>query len=439
MSTKRSNNPWSFFWPQLTFRHFMTRGLLFAGLLVLLVGGAGLAWSLSGSKDHLEEKGERTLPVEVLKAKKVDSFAVRRAFTGVVAARRSSELSFRRMGELVEVTVDDGDRIEKGQILARLDSRQLLAKQQELLARKKESKARLEELVNGPRKQTIEAARAEVQDLQAQVSLTLTQHRRRENLFRRNAISQEEMDDSTFKLKAIQARLLKAQQQLDELEEGTRAEQIKAQQAVVARLDASLKDIAIEIEESALEAPFSGRVSKRLLDEGTVVTASVPVMEVLEDQHLEARIGVPVGQALSLQSGKTYSLLIQGQSHSATLRLLLPQLHQATRTRTALFDLKASHGIVPGQVARLEIEEQISVSGYPVPSTALIKGSRGLWSVYVVEKNPDGSTVIARRDVELLWTQGDHSLVRGTLQAGDQIVATGAHRVVPGQKVQLQQ
>jgi len=46
--------------------------------------------------------------------------------------------------------------------------------------------------------------------------------------------------------------------------------------------------------------------------------------------------------------------------------------------------------------------------------------------------------VIARRDVELLDTVGTDSFVRGTLQSGDAIVASGTHRVVVGQRVTTQ-
>lgn len=68
---------------------------------------------------------------------------------------------------------------------------------------------------------------------------------------------------------------------------------------------------------------------------------------------------------------------------------------------------------------------------------------RGLWSVYVLTEpeteSPDEATdvySVSRRDVEVVHTEGDRALVRGTLQPGEPTITSGAHRMVPGQLVQ---
>ena len=69
-------------------------------------------------------------------------------------------------------------------------------------------------------------------------------------------------------------------------------------------------------------------------------------------------------------------------------------------------------------------------------------GERGLWSAYVVTLPASPSAQgagsrVARRDVEVLHTEGDRVLVRGMLQPGDRVIASGTHRIVPGQVVRV--
>jgi multidrug efflux pump subunit AcrA (membrane-fusion protein) len=58
-----------------------------------------------------------------------------------------------------------------------------------------------------------------------------------------------------------------------------------------------------------------------------------------------------------------------------------------------------------------------------------------LWAVYAINRDDGDTGTLQRRDVEILHTEPDRVYVRGLLQAGDEIVARGAHRVVPGQRV----
>ena len=74
------------------------------------------------------------------------------------------------------------------------------------------------------------------------------------------------------------------------------------------------------------------------------------------------------------------------------------------------------------------------------PSTALVKGVRGLWSCYVVEPGPANEVGVARveaRDVEVLHVDERRAFVRGALAPGDLVVSSGAHRIVPAQRVHV--
>lgn len=430
----------SFFDRKLTLSHFVTSSSLGRILLLLLVVGAvaGAAFLASGKADsESAQKPVTLLPVKVKPLQQVSSYSELRVFTGVLKARRASELTFDRTDRLVQLLVDEGDYVKEGSSLARLDARTLLTREKELLAQRDEAKAVLAELIAGPRKEKIAVARADVKDVEAQSERAELEYRRQINLRGTTAGTQEAFDNAKHQYASMKARLEAAKRRLEELEVGTRKEKIDAQKAVVARLDAMLETLQVDIEDSTLQAPFTGRISARHVDEGVIVSPSHAIFRLVEDQHLEAHVGVPSHLTTELASEKNSYVKINGRLAEATVRTVMPELNQQTRTRTVILTLASPlPSFAPGQIARLELEETRKLHGFWVPTSALSRGTRGLWSVYVVvQRKGKAHQVIEQRDVEILHVQSDRNLVRGTLIEGDQLVIDGAHRVVPGQKV----
>ncbi|MEL6786442.1 MAG: biotin/lipoyl-binding protein, partial [Cyanobacteria bacterium J06607_15] len=226
-------------------------GLSGMGLLLLLVRPL----VMTSANDPTVEAAARVLPVAVLEAEPVNSYQASRSYTGEIAAVRASNLGFNRSGEVERVLVEEGDRVSQGQALAQLDIRNLQTQRQQLLAEKARAQAQLSELQTGARIEDINAAEAAVEDLEQQLKLQSKQRERREYLYSQGAIAKEELDEFAFGAGALQARLNQAQSNLEELKNGTRQEQITAQQASVRQLEASIADLDVNIDKSTLKAP----------------------------------------------------------------------------------------------------------------------------------------------------------------------------------------
>ncbi|NEO36810.1 MAG: efflux RND transporter periplasmic adaptor subunit [Moorea sp. SIOASIH] len=461
----------------------------------------------SGTALNTNEPPIEILPVETQPIQLVDSRQSSRTYTGEIVARRSSDLAFERSGKVLKINVDQGQRVQAGTPLASLGTSGLEASRSELLAQRAQAVAQLKEMQAGsrpetiaaaranlaqavaelkerqagPRAETIAAARANVTELDKQLELSRKKQNRRQSLYGEGAISREQLDEAITEVSAQQARLDQAQsqlnellagtrperieaqkarvdqaqKQLDELLAGTRPERIEAQKARVDQLDASLGKLKLDLKKTTLKAPFSGTISRRWVDEGTVVSTagSQPIFSIVEDGAVEANIGIPVSAASQLQLGSTLPLKIGQKTYPAQVSSILPELDSDTRTVTVVLKLDpaAARTVAPGQLAQLELAQSIPTSGYWLPTTALVPGVRGLWSCYVLGeavplKSPiaQGKTSfrVERTDVEILYQEDDPSgshgqrvLVRGTLQPGDQVIISGMHRIVPGQFV----
>ncbi len=379
------------------------------------------------------------LPVKTTMIEPVQSYSTSRTYTGEVTALRTSEVGFERGGKLIQVLVEEGDRLKAGTPLAKLDTANLEAQRQGLAAQKAQAEAVLAELKNGARNEKITGSQANVRDLEQQLELEKLKSSRREYLYQQGAIAREQLDEIAFNRKALQERLTSAESSLNELENGTRIEQIDAQQAGVNRLDAEIADLDITIAKSIIKSPFDGVVSARNLDEGTVIEAGQSILRLVENIQPEVKVGVPISVASNIQPGSKKEVEIGGENYRARVNSILPEVDSATRTRTVVLKLAptASTKVAPGEIARLAFAQTTATQGYWLPIQALVKGDRGLWSCYAVVANDSNTSRVERRLVEVLETDGEKVLVRGTLKAGDAIVADGTQRLVSGQLVSM--
>jgi len=415
----------------------MTRRASVALAAVAVVALSGTAWkSLPAMEADAELPAARKpLQVQTLQVQRVDGYARLRSYTGILREARRSQVSFERSGKVVQMFVDEGAYVENGQQLARLENRHIVAREAQTAAQLAEADARLDELLGGPRAETIAAKQAELAALQAKATVLEKQLNRRKQALKTASVSHEEYDVFFYDFQAAQAMADVAQRQLDELLAGTREEQIAAQRARKAQLEAQLQDVRFDLQDAVLLAPFAGRISHRFTDEGTVVTAGTPVLELIDEEHLEAWIGLPTAASESIRVGDRRTVTVANRPCDAEVRAMAPDVDRDTRTRDVILKLADdATGVYPGQVVRIDVEQHVDESGYWLPTTALTRGARGLWSLYVVQEEAREET-IARRDVELLDTVGERSFLRGTLQEGDRVVVSGVHKIVVGQRV----
>jgi HlyD family secretion protein len=202
---------------------------------------------------------------------------------------RQVDLSFDNQGRIMQMLVDEGDRVEQGQLLATLDPSRFedaVGAAEGQLARQRQVVAKLE---RGSRPQEIEQARAEA------AAATATAHdaelvaRRRAKLNATDVTSQEEYDNARALAQAARDRLRAAQQALSLAVEGPRVEDIAAAKAQLQADEANLALAQHRLRDTRLHAPEAGTVLTRILEPGAAVLPNTPAYTLALDDPVWVR------------------------------------------------------------------------------------------------------------------------------------------------------
>ncbi|MEL6681868.1 MAG: efflux RND transporter periplasmic adaptor subunit [Pseudomonadota bacterium] len=362
---------------------FVRRGLILAGTLIV-IAGAGTAVSVGA--EILTDRAAQTpppvaadlTPVTVRSVTFEDAYTLSRQFLGQIEANAEIVVSFELGGRLAELTVEEGAFVAQNEVIARLDTALLEAEA-----------ARLE----ASRDATL-----------AQLNFAETRLTRATELLGDGFSSQETLDQALATRNELAAR--------------------------IAEIDAGLQTVQINLAKSVIRAPFSGRVGILAVEANETLAAGQHVLTLIDTSTPVMRVGLPLD--ISPETLQMVKVEIEGRTYPAALKQLRPDIDPVTRTRTALLNVLTDAAPAFGQSATLMIDTTVTARGAWVPIDALQEGSGSIWTVLIVDEG-----IVRTAAVELLHVQSDRAYVQGTFMEGAQLIEAGAHRLVPGQQVNV--
>ena len=307
-----------------------------------------------------------------------------RSFTGIVAARVQSDLGFRVPGKVLERLVNTGQTVKRGQTLMRIDPTDLT-------------------LAVRAHDEAVVAARARARQ-------TADDELRYRDLVTGGAVSASAYDKVKADAEAARAQL-----------------NVAAAQAGVARNETGY---------AVLLADADGVVVETLVEPGQVVTAGQVVVRLAHAGRREAVIELPETLRPAIGSNGRATLYGSGQTGSAKLRQLSDAANRQTRTFEARYVLDSALADAPlGSTVSIQVADGRSAQALHVPLGAIFDPGKGP-GVWLVE----GETPrVTWRSVQIAGLSGEAASVIGNLQAGDRVVALGAHLLHEGEHVRLPQ
>ncbi len=311
-------------------------------------------------------------------------------------------------GQAIDALLADvGDRVEAGQVLARLSETALTLQRSQLEASRASADAGI--------------AQAEAQRIEAEAvrDEAVRTRDRAVSLAARGAGSQAAADEATSQAATALARVTVAVQALSAAE---------AQARVV---DAQLADLDLQLRRTQVTAPVAGEIVAREARVGGIASASAqPMFELIRDGRLELRADVPEKDVTRVQVGQKVRITAVGLPApiAGTVRLVEPTVNETTRLGRARITIDEAGKVRSGMFASAEIIVA-DRDGLALPISA-------------VTETPGAATVLAVRDgvvkqmtIETGIRDGARVEVAKGLSEGETVVARAGAFVRDGDRI----
>lgn len=377
---------------------------------------------------------------------------------GLVQPIRKINISPRGEGRVVELFVREGDRIQPGQVIARMDNEQLQAQVSQYQAILARSQAQLAEKLAGTRQEEIAKAEADiirsearVKEARSRLKLATEKLNRRQLLAKEGAIAHETLNESQAEVRnaednltQTQASLAIAQQDLARQRNGFRSEEIAQTRAQVAEATAQLQNFQIQLNNTLVRAPFGGIITRRFTDVGDFVApttsasssdgaTSASIAELSSGLEVEAKVpeasiaGIKPGQSVEVRSDSYLDQVFKGQVQSIAPRAVkensITSFRVKVKLETGLERLKA------GMNVKLAFLGDPIQDALVVPLSTIVTqkdGQRGVWLVKADRE-------IRFQLIRLGSESGRQAQILNGLNAGDRIlISPPADQTIPG-------
>ena len=195
-------------------------------------------------------------------------------------------------GRIETIYVKLGDQVKKGQLLATIESDILDAKVQQAEGMFDAAKSVNDKANSGARSQELYAAEDKYKMSQSQYSFAEKSFKRLEAMSKDSLISQQQMDEVTFKRDAAFDQMNATKYMFEMAKEGARVEDKNAAKGQMNAADGKVSEAKAYYKELEVYAPVSGEVSSKLAEESEVMPAGYPLFTIQKLEDIYAVIHV---------------------------------------------------------------------------------------------------------------------------------------------------
>lgn len=338
--------------------------------------------------------GRPPLTVELAKAARA-TIQSEITVVGNLIGQATVSVAPRAAGRVETVTVQLGDRVSRGQRLAKIEDFDI---------QEQVKQAEAAQLVS----------EATIRQREADLKLAQTNAERSRSLYERQLLPKQTLDDNEARYQSAVAALDLARAQS-------------------AQSKARLDELRINLGNTIISSPVNGFVSKRSVDPGAFVSQNVPVVDVVDISTVRLVANVVEKDLKELKTGNSTRVEVDafpGEAFMGRIARVSPVLDPATRTAPIEIEIpNASARLKPGMYARVSVTTSTKKEALVIPANAVadLGGRRG---VFV----PLNESAVFRA-IELGTEQRDLVEVLGGLNEGDTIITTGSSALRDGDRI----
>lgn len=412
----------------------LTKNLKLAALMLVLVAIAAFIAACGGSRANVR-KEEATSTNQPPAVEVTSAAAIRRDLprffeaTGSLIGDQQTDVAPQTAGKVVAVGVDIGSRVQRGQMLVRLDDAELKLRVQQAAAQLEQAKAAVkqaEEKIGLRPGQPFDPNRvAEVAAAKVTFDLAEKNLRRAEKLVESGDVSREFYDEQ-------RARRDQLKEQYDVALAQARQNYaaVEVARTNVASVESQLALARKNLSYANIPAPIDGYVSERTADVGEYVSPQQKVATIVRTNPLRIRIDIPEQAIPAVRVGQSVSVTTSAwpdKNFAGRIARIAPNVTASSRTLTVEAEIENSSGALkPGQFATVRILQERSEPAVLIPARSVVTEA-GVSRVYVL-KNGHAE----QRLVQTGQTEGDLIEVKSGVAADEQVATSNLEQLSDG-------
>ncbi len=242
----------------------------------------------------------------VLVAKTEDDYVV---ISGIVEATEV-DVASKIPGRIDSVYFDKGDYVKKGDIIAKLESKELKAKVEQAKGMMEAAKSKLEMVRNGARIEEKTQVEKLYKQALEQFDYAEKTYKRFKKLYEEGVISSQEYDGVLFKYNSAKEQADAAKAKYDMVMKGARYEEIDAVEALFHQAENGYNEAMAYYQELDIKAPIDGEISNRISDPGEVIAAGYPIFTIIKPEESYLLLQIREDMLNKFKKGNTFKSVI---------------------------------------------------------------------------------------------------------------------------------
>jgi len=365
-------------------------------IVALVCALAGCKGEPVASADQPKPKGPPPREVKMTPAAE-RSLARTVTATGTLAADEQVVLGTKVVGRVVEIPVDLGTRVKRGQLIARLDQSDFKHRVDQAEAALQQARVRLglpatgtDERIDPEQTSIVRQARAMLDDARLNRDRSV-------KLLQQDLIARAQLDTAEANFQVAEGRYQDA------------LEEVRNRQAIITQRRSELDLARQQLADTAIVSPIDGAVSLKQASVGEYLGAGAPVATLVRVHPLRLRVAVPEREGIGVRGGQPVKLMVEGDTttYSGRVVRLSPIVQEQNRTLMVEAEVPNERATLrPGSFARAEIVTDTGQPVVTVPAASIITFA-GVEKVLVVRqgRTAEVRVVTGRRlgdDVEII-------------------------------------
>jgi multidrug resistance efflux pump len=401
------------------------------------LGCAACMLAAGCSRQQEQEAAEAPAPVQVT-AVTEDSIRRTVAADGVLFAKNQWNVMPNITAPVAQFDVNRGDAVKKGQLLAVLENRGLVANVDANKGQVEQAQANLQNTEHASIPESVVKAQTDVESDQEQYDAAKRVLDSRQVLLKEGALSRKLVEDAGVQYAQAKAQLDTAKEHLRTLQTAGKQAQIDQAKAQVTAAQGQLRSAETQVTYSEVRSPEAGIVADRPLYPGDIAQAGTPLMVVMDVSSVVARVNVPTGESTGVRVGQDATINIADTGEDVPAKVLVVSVATDPNSSTVQVWVEAPNPqrkFKVGEAVHVTIVTETIKNAMLIPVAAVLPGETGGTAVLVI----DSDQVAHRRAVQLGVKQGDKVQVLSGVAQREDVVIVGGLGVDDKQKVKVVQ